>query len=271
MRRTVTALACAAVLVLSGCGSGAETPAAEEAPADEPSFATEAPAPEQTEEAEAPDDPAPANEPVALQLPGLPVGGGSERVSKRHQCVDVGWSDPPDMPPWIEVQLTGLRFWPHQDFELSNRPCPGKAPDCTDPGFRLTNTSRCALSVAWTQPTQTGRPLLSFPGGTIVCPASRVQECETFLRAVKDRGQQDLELKPSPPEFGEDEDSQEGAEDQADDQRDEPSTGSADDSSPDQADDPGADPGDDATDDPAGGTTDGSTGSSDQGTDDGEG
>ena len=213
MRRMALVLLCAVLMLAPACGSGAATSSDDDpVPADGNSL-TNAPEPEPEPEGEneAPDEGGAG--PVAVQLPGLPVGGGSQSESPTHQCVDVGWSEPPDIPSWLEVRLTGVAFTPPGDFALSSQPCPGDAPRCEDAGFRLTNTSRCALAVKWTKPSSEGPLEVRFTGGTMFCPAGREAECRTFLQQVQQRGPEALRLDPSPEGFGGDQPADEPSED----------------------------------------------------------
>ncbi len=121
------AVALASILLLlggAGCGGGSEDNSSAES---SDSFDADAPEAEDPNAEEAPDE---SGEAVAVELPGLPIGGNTEVVSDTLQCVDVGWSEPPDLPDWIGITVTGVTFTPAEGFTQSSESCPGGAPPC---------------------------------------------------------------------------------------------------------------------------------------------
>ena len=95
----------------AACGGGSE-----ENTSSEPSDSLDADAPEAEDPnaEEAPDKS--GGDAVAVELPGLPIGGNTEVVSDTLQCVDVGWTEPPDLPDWIGITVTGVTFTPAEGF-----------------------------------------------------------------------------------------------------------------------------------------------------------
>lgn len=190
------------VFLVAACGG---TPGADLDPAADPTFETGEPETERTTDPEPPVDTGDAD-PVAVELPGLPIGGNTLVVSDTLQCVDVGWTAPPDLPDWLGIAVTGVAFTPAEDFALSSEACPGEAASCLDPSFRLTLTGpRCVVAVTWTGPTLEDERLMSFSAGVLACPADRVPECESFRDQVATEGSQSIALDPAPTEFPADE------------------------------------------------------------------
>ncbi len=187
-----------AAVLLVGCGSGDELPADPE----EAAFDTQAPETESTDTTDTDDETDEGGEAVAVELPGLPIGGSTSVVSNTLQCVDVGWSEPPELPGWLGITVTGVGFNPADGFAVSSETCPG-APSCLDPGFRLTVAGpRCVVPVTWTGPTLDAERLMFFTSGVLVCPPERVAECEAFRDAVTTEGAQAIPLDPAPAEIG---------------------------------------------------------------------
>ena len=157
------AAALASILLLLGgaaCGGGSE----ESSSADSSdSFDADAPEAEDPNAQEAPDES--GAEAVAVELPGLPIGGNTEVVSDTLQCVDVGWTEPPDLPDWIGITVTGVTFTPAEAFARVPESCPGGAPPCLGAGFQLTGDERCYVAVAFT-----GEPTRSMRTGR--CPSA---------------------------------------------------------------------------------------------------
>ena len=190
----------ASILLLLGgaaCGGGSA-----ENTSTEPSESLDADAPEAEDPnaEEAPDES--GGETVAVELPGLPIGGESQVQSETLQCVDVGWSEPPDLPDWIGITVTGVAFTPPEGFNVSSESCPGGAPPCLGGGFQLTGDARCYVAVAFTgEPTIDADRSMSFSSGVINCPPDRVEECEAFREAVESEGTQSIGLDPADSEF----------------------------------------------------------------------
>ena len=191
MRRTLAGVIGALLLVAAGCGG-----ATEESSTDTSSeIETEAPETESTEGTEEAEEGG-ANA-VAVELPGLPIGGGSTVVSATLQCVDVSWSGPPDLPPGWGITVTGVGFDPASDFALSGETCPTGTPPCTASGVLLTSDGGCHVAVTWTQPNTDGGEI-GFTRGIVTCPPDRAPACESFLGEVESEGAQTIPLEPSP-------------------------------------------------------------------------
>ena len=163
------AAALASILLLvggAGCGGGSEDNSSSES---SDNFDADAPEAEDPNAEEAPDQS--GGEAVAVELPGLPIGGEPEVKSETLQCVDVGWSEPPDLPDWIGITVTGVAFTPAEGFTQSSESCPGGAPPCLGGGFQLTGDARCYVAVAFTgQPTIDAERSMSFTSGVDQLP-----------------------------------------------------------------------------------------------------
>ena len=195
------AAALASILLLlggaAGCGGGSDENASTES---SDSFDADAPDAEDPNAQEAPDEN--GGDAVAVELPGLPIGGNTVVVSDTLQCVDVGWSEPPDLPDWIGITITEVAFNPPEDFTQSSEQCPGAAPPCLADGFQLTGDERCYVAVAWTGgPTIDDDRTMSFSAGVINCPPDLVEDCEEFRDEVTSEGPQSIGLDPAPSEF----------------------------------------------------------------------
>jgi hypothetical protein len=193
----VATLVCALLLPLgaAACGGADTTQDTTQDPIEED---TGSPETEDTDATEDPDDP---SDPVAVELPGLPIGGNALVVSETLQCVDVGWTSPPDLPDWVAITVTGVQFEPSDGFALSDETCEGGAPPCLDSDFQLTTSERCYVAVTFTGPTLESERSLSFSSGEISCEPDRVAECEAFRDEVTTAGPQSIPLDPAPSEF----------------------------------------------------------------------
>lgn len=200
--RLAVAWALSALVMVTGCSAPSDTAAD---PAPESSFQTDEPETEQTTATE-PADETDGGGTVAVELPGLPIGGNTSVVSDTLQCVDVGWTAPPELPGRLAIAVTGVGFAPSEGFQLSSEPCPGGAASCLAEDFRLTaDGPRCVVAVTWTGPTLDEERLMFFTAGTLSCPAERLPECESFRDAVATEGSQAIALDPAPAELGTDE------------------------------------------------------------------
>lgn len=206
MRRTVTAVLCALVLATGGvaCGSGGggsgdsnasgDSTAQDEESVDDSTPEVEG---EGTEEAQE----GGGAEAVSVDLPGLPVGGNIYAKSSTRQCVDVGWTTPPDFPDGTEIKITGIGLSPEESFELSSETCPGDAPSCLSEDFRLTGETRCSVAVSWTgegSGTEDGGSL-SLTSGEILCAPDQVADCNDFkaeLESISELPTIDLDAWP---------------------------------------------------------------------------
>lgn len=141
-------------------------------------------------------------DPTTIEVATLPIGGNPDDAGGNLQCVDVGWSDPPEIPAGVTVVIEGLALEPAGDFALSDQPCPGDAPLCL-PDHAVTPVQRCTVAVEWTETAGNAGGWLDA-SGTIVCNAD-ADICSGFADAVAERGGQSIELLPPPTGNGEDE------------------------------------------------------------------
>ncbi len=160
---------------------------------------TDAPEAEDTSATEEPE--APSNDPVAVELPGLPIGGNTVVVSDTLQCVDVGWTTPPELPDWAAITVTGVAFEPADGFAVSDEPCEGDTPPCLDGEVRITGSQRCYVAVTWTGPTLDADRTMTFTAGVLSCAPDQVAECEAFRDEVAAAGPQPIGLEPAPSEL----------------------------------------------------------------------
>lgn len=193
MRRALVSGFGALVLVLgaAACGGGSE----EAEPDTSSDFATEAPETESTEGTEEAEQN--GNEAVAVELPGLPIGGSSNVVSETLQCVDVSWSGPPDLPSGWGITVTGIAFDPSGDFAQSGEPCPLDTPPCTASGVQITSDGGCHVAVTWTAANTDGGEM-AFTRGVALCPPGQESACAGFRGEVETEGLQTISLEPSP-------------------------------------------------------------------------
>jgi len=193
MRKLAAALV--AILLLLGSAACGGDPGQSTSSESSDSLDADAPEVEDPNAQEAPDE-STANS-VAVELPGLPIGGPTQVVSDTLQCVDVGWTEPPVLPDWIGITVTGVTFTPGWAFAQSPEKCEGGAPPCLSAGFQLTGDTRCFVAVAFTG-SQSVEGKMSFSSGVINCPPDRVQECESFRDKVESEGAQSIPLEAAP-------------------------------------------------------------------------
>jgi hypothetical protein len=209
MRKLAVVLASLLLLLGSAsCGGGGSEGGS--STDDSGSVDADAPEAEDPDAEEAPDSS--GGDAVAVDLPGLPIGGGSEPKSSSVQCVDVVWSGPPELPDWIGITITGVAV--PKGFTVTSEPCPGEAPSCVGGGFQLTNDGNCSVAVALTGEPIGEKPSMSFSSGSINCPPNRVDECRAFKAEVESAGPQPIPLLAPDPEHetGEGEGEEEGEE-----------------------------------------------------------
>lgn len=193
MHRLAAALA--SILLLLGsaaCGGGSGESTSSDS---SDSIDADAPEAEDPDAQEAPDEADPGA--VAVELPGLPIGGPTQVVSDTLQCVDVGWTEPPDLPSWIGITVTGVTFTPEGAFAQSPETCGGGAPPCLSAGFQLTGDARCFVAVAFTGG-QSVEGQMFFSSGVINCPPDRVEQCESFRDEVESEGPEPIDLEAAP-------------------------------------------------------------------------
>ena len=212
MRTRLASLLGAVLLVASACGGGGGDESS--STDDSAEIQTEAPQEESTEGTEEAEQG--GNQAVAVDLPGLPVGGSSNVVSDTLQCVDVSWSGPPDLPAGWGIAVSEVAFDPSSDFAESGEACPVDTPPCTASGVLLTSDGGCHVAVTWTQPNTDGGQL-GFGAGTLACPPGQEAVCAEFRDEVETDGAQTIDLEPSPaPEESGGSEGSEGSEESSD-------------------------------------------------------
>jgi hypothetical protein len=150
----------------------------------------DAPEAEDPDAEEAPDSS--GGDAVAVELPGLPIGGNPEEQSSTLQCVDVVWTGPPELQDWIGITITEVSLT--EGFTQSSESCPGGAPSCLGGGFQLTGDGNCSVAVATTGEPIGENPSMSFSSGRINCPPDRVEQCQDFKAEVESEGPQSIDL-----------------------------------------------------------------------------
>ncbi len=204
MNTRIATLLGALVLLLGTAACGGDGGEESSSTDDSSEIQTEAPEEESTEGTEEAEQG--GNEAVAVDLPGLPVGGGSNVVSATLQCAEVSWSGPPALPEGWGIAVSDVVFEPSSDFAESGEPCPLDSPPCTASGVLLTSSGGCHVAVTWTQPNTDGGEM-GFGGGTLVCPPGQESVCAEFRGQVESEGADTIPLRPSPEESGESEES----------------------------------------------------------------
>jgi hypothetical protein len=191
------AVVLASLLLLLGsaaCGGGSEGGSSSD---DSGSVDADAPEAEDPNAEEAPDSS--GGEAVAVDLPGLPIGGEPVPQSRNVQCVDVVWSGPPVLPDWTRITVTGVAL--PKGFTRSSESCPTGTPPCVGGDFQLAGAANCHVAVAFTgEPVGENRSM-TFSSGRISCPPDRVEECQQFKADVESSGPQPIPLLPPGPEF----------------------------------------------------------------------
>jgi hypothetical protein len=190
----VVSSAAVALLVLAGCSPtldvGEETPLA----LDEEVFDDPDPETAGTEEPATDGDGG-----VAVQLPGLPIGGSARAVSATLQCAEVNWSGPPDLLDGIEMEITEVAFEPAGVYVLSGKPCPGPEPPCLP---RWLGEEVCTVAVAWTGAPSDVDGALFFTSGRVTCSPEVREACLAFERDLAATDRRGIDLLPPPDASG---------------------------------------------------------------------
>ena len=210
VRQVLAAVAITLTAVLSGCNGAVPTdgdtqsvttaPSTGTTSESGPSFETSSPPVENTNSPEDPQTAKAAD--VAIELPGLPIGGSPEVVSETLQCAHLTWSPPPEIPLGARVRITSIAFAPAEDFVQSEETCPGGRPHCLDPAFSFgSEFAECDVPVAWNGPTLDDERLILASAGEVTCPAGQEAACEQFADAIVAHGGATVQLDPAPSEF----------------------------------------------------------------------
>lgn len=139
-------------------------------------------------------------EQIALELPGLPIGGDSVGVSPTLQCAQVNWSGPPDLIEGVRIEVTAVSFEPPGAFQLADEACPGSDPPCLP--IMPAGGAPCTVAIAWTGEPVDGEGQLFFTEGHVICAPEAEEECTGFQQDVVARGPDGIGLEP-PPDGGE--------------------------------------------------------------------
>jgi hypothetical protein len=133
---------------------------------------------------------------IALELPGLPIGGTSTVVSEDLQCAEVNWSGPPDLIDGIHIEVTAVSFEPPGAFALSEEACAGGDPPCLP--TLPTSGEPCTVAIAWTGEPVAGDGQMFFSEGRVICEPGAEQECTEFGVDVTAREPDGITLEPPP-------------------------------------------------------------------------
>ncbi len=190
-------IACATVLVLlGGCGGASEVtdPNGEPSPTVEPSTSADEPTTAtfttpQTEDPGRTEDPdgGGGDDEVAVDLPGLPIGGFHEvdPVDPTVRCVVVNFSGPPDLvPPEANLEITGLAVEPAGAYGWAADGCNGFGPCLDSPGV-LDAGGQCGVRVDQVATVPDGTGALSVTSGSIDCATEARAVCEQFAAEVE--------------------------------------------------------------------------------------
>ena len=181
MRRTA-ALTLLFLALLTGCSSSGDSgsPGAEVT-----DFQTASAEPTTTESAQQN-----GNQAVAVQLPGLPIGGSDvEFEAPSTQCASVSWTGG-DIPEGVEVTISSLQV--SAEFSLDSQPC-GDGPPCLPQHVFTSSGGGCTIGVTWSGATPAdSQGVLAADAGTVVCPDE--QTCADFTSAVAAQGVQTIGL-----------------------------------------------------------------------------
>lgn len=195
-------VACCALL-LGACATAPDLEGEDEAASDDVAigddFGDDDFAPPPPEEQDGTEDPAPDDgvDQIALQLPGLPIGGPrATPVSETLQCAEVNWSGPPDLIEGVRIEVTAVSFEPPGAFRLADESCPGADPPClpTMPA----GGGPCTVAIAWTGEPVEGEGQLFFSDGHVICAPEAEEQCTEFQQDVAARGPDGIELEPPP-------------------------------------------------------------------------
>jgi hypothetical protein len=182
------------VVLLLGCSPSTEE-AGPEPEQEVTSFAD--PAPEATGTTEETVDPDPGAEDVAVELPGLPIGGGGTVFSQPNvpQCLSVNLTGDP-LPAGVRVVIE--RFAVPSPFALSDDLC-GESPPCLGGHvFSSSDGGSCEVAVEWTgQEGSSGSLGVELARGTCEDPDACAAAAEIVAAATPQT--LPLTLQPEPP------------------------------------------------------------------------
>lgn len=165
-----------ALVALAGCGK-------------EDNAAGEGPGPVSPESAAAPqvegtgvEPPLPTkNNPPAVTIVSLPIGGGADDSTSEHQCVGASWLGD-EIPDGVSILVTHVWLDPDKGvFAFSSSRCAG--PSCRSSFAFTPDVDTCYVAVdAKGSPGATARLHLD---GTVRCPATQRTLCEAVKAKAK--------------------------------------------------------------------------------------
>lgn len=196
MRAASMALLSAAALLVS-CGSGPDESArlagADGSPGDRSPGAEVTELTEPSAEATGAETPgAEGAADVAVQLPGLPIGGGAGTFEPGDsQCIDVDLSGPP-LPPGVAITIQG--FGLSGGFQVVAGACGERVP-CLG-GQPL--PGGCSVLVRWVGDAVEEQADLAVTAATLACPSRA--SCDAAVAATETAGRRVITLSGQDPE-----------------------------------------------------------------------
>lgn len=118
----------------------------------------------------------------AIDMASLPVGGGAEDSSARHQCIGVSWLGS-DIPAGFAVVVTSVRIEPGDAFAVSSSGC--DEPRCGSSFAFEHKGDTCIVPVDATgSPNEDAR---LYVDGRLRCPQGQRAQCESFAAHEEER------------------------------------------------------------------------------------
>jgi hypothetical protein len=116
----------------------------------------------------------------SVDLPGLPVGGGTGGNTQVNQCVTVSWIGSP-IPEGVSVKVKNIQVDPTNSFRISGSQC-GEFKGCAESSFTFTaKPSSCSVPIK-ANTTNGSAKLLLF--GEPVCADGNKRECDDFTAGL---------------------------------------------------------------------------------------
>jgi hypothetical protein len=189
--RTVTVTVAVVLMALSACGGAGSSgqPAAEEPGGGGDSSFSKPPVESPGAESEEPDGGG-GVQPVAVELPGLPIGGDQvDFAEPSSACVSLHVSGDP-LPAGVHVAVRSFSVPPQ--FAVDGTPC-GEAPPCLGGPPLSADSPNCQVAVVWGgAPVQGGRAELAVTSAVAVCEDAA--QCQSELNAVQGSGLETIDL-----------------------------------------------------------------------------
>jgi hypothetical protein len=116
----------------------------------------------------------------SVDLPGLPVGGGTGGNTQVNQCVTVSWIGDP-IPGGVSVVVKDIQVDPKDAFRISGSKC-GDFDGCAKSSFSFTTSpGKCSVPIA-ANTTNGSASLLLF--GEPVCADGNERVCDDFTAGL---------------------------------------------------------------------------------------